>query len=133
MTKFVKSFVMSLAVACTINFAAQAAQDTKDVKPSSAQMAAQSQDFDDATLEKFTVAMNAVSDVADKYQAELNGEESPEKMQEIQKAAQSDMVSEIEKTGLEVETYTTIAQLVQTNEQLRERVLDIAKKQNSES
>ncbi|MDO6473876.1 DUF4168 domain-containing protein [Alteromonas sp. 1_MG-2023] len=132
MTKLVKSLVMSLAVACTLNFAAQAAQETKEAAPSSAPMT-QSQDFDDATLEKFTVAMNAVSDVADKYQSELKGDETPEKMQQIQQAAQTEMVTEIEKTGLEVQTYTTIAQLVQTDEKLRSRVLDIAKTQNSES
>ncbi|MEQ5809500.1 DUF4168 domain-containing protein [Alteromonas sp. NFXS44] len=132
MTKLVKSLVMSLAVACTLNFAAQAAQETKEAAPSSAPMT-QSQDFDDVTLEKFTVAMNAVSDVADKYQSELKGDETPEKMQQIQQAAQTEMVTEIEKTGLEVQTYTTIAQLVQTDEKLRSRVLDIAKTQNSES
>ena len=132
MTKLVKSLVMSLAVACTLNFAAQAAQETKEAAPSSAPMT-QSKDFDDATLEKFTVAMNAVSDVADKYQSELKGDETPEKMQQIQQAAQTEMVTEIEKTGLEVQTYTTIAQLVQTDEKLRSRVLDIAKTQNSDS
>ena len=132
MTKLVKSLVMSLAVACTLNFAAQAAQETKEAAPSRAPMT-QSKVFDDATLENFTVAMNAVSDVADKYQSELKGDETPEKMQQIQQAAQTEMVTEIEKTGLEVQTYTTIAQLVQTDEKLRSRVLDIAKTQNSES
>ncbi|MBU3020764.1 DUF4168 domain-containing protein [Aestuariibacter sp. A3R04] len=132
MTKLVKFVVMSLTVACTIHFSAQAAENTKEVQAGNPGMS-QNQNFDDATLAKFTVAMNAVSEVADKYQSTLSGEESPEKMKEIQQAAQTEMVSEIEKTGLEVDTYTTIAQLVQTNEQLRERVLNIAKKQNSQS
>ncbi|OFC69669.1 DUF4168 domain-containing protein [Alteromonas confluentis] len=132
MNKFVKSLALGLAVACSVNFASQAAEDTKETGLSSAPTM-QTENFDDATLEKFTVAMNAVSDVADKYQSEISGDETPEKMQQIQQAAQTEMVSEIEKTGLEVQTYTTIAQLVQTDEKLRSRVLDIAKEKNSES
>lgn len=132
MTKLVKLFVVSLAAACTVHFSAQAVEDTKEVQAPNPVMT-QNQNFDDATLEKFTLAMTAVSEVADKYQTELSGEESPEKMKEIQQAAQSEMVSVIEETGLEVDTYTTIAQLVQTNEQLRERVLNIAKKHGSQS
>ncbi|MBU2978608.1 DUF4168 domain-containing protein [Alteromonas sp. C1M14] len=132
MSTFVKSLVLSLAVASTISFGAQAAQDTMTMEKPDESMV-ESASYDDATLEKFTMAMSAVSDVADKYQSELSGDVSAEKVQEIQQAAQSEMVAEIEKTGLEVDTYTTIAQQVQTDESLRQRVLSIAKANNEES
>ena len=43
------------------------------------------------------------------------------------------MVEQIEETGLTVETYTTIAQQVQTDEKLRERVLTIARENRQEN
>ncbi|MEG3765835.1 DUF4168 domain-containing protein [Alteromonas sp. 14N.309.X.WAT.G.H12] len=132
MSTFLKSLVLSFAVASSISFGAQAAQDTDTMAEADEPMI-QAQSYDDATLEKFTMAMSAVSDVADKYQSELSGDISAEKIQKIQQAAQDEMVAEIEKTGLEVETYTTIAQQVQTDEKLRQRVLSIAKASNEES
>lgn len=131
MNKFVKTIAASAVIASCASFTATAQQASNQGLEQQSQQ--QSASYDDATLLKFTMAMEAVSNVANKYDPQFKQVESPEKAQEIQKQAQSEMVSEIEKTGLTVEKYTTIAQKVQTDEQLRERVLTIARENQQEN
>ncbi|MBD3586865.1 DUF4168 domain-containing protein [Salinimonas sp. HHU 13199] len=131
MNKFVKTFAASAVIACA-SFTAQAQEaSSQSMQQSSEQQ--QMAKYDDATLLKFTMAMEAVSNVANKYDPKFKEVESPEKAQKIQKQAQAEMVDEIEKTGLTVEKYTTIAQRVQTDETLRERVLTIAREKQQEN
>ncbi len=129
MNKFAKNLLMSAFVAACATSSAFAAQEGANNQASESQMtesAPQSQNFDDDTLMKFTEAMQAVGQVANKYDAEFKKVESPEEAKKIQQAAQSEMVAKIEKTGLSVQTYSTIAQQVQVDEKLRDRVLKMA-------
>lgn len=130
MNKFVKTFAASAVIACA-SFTAQAQESSSQSMEQSSQQ--QMAKYDDATLEKFTMAMEAVSTVANKYDPKFKEVESPEEAQKIQKQAQAEMVDEIEKTGLTVDKYTTIAQRVQTDETLRERVLTIARENQQEN
>lgn len=132
MNKFVKTIAAGAVIASCASFSVNAQQDTTQ-QPAQGEMKQQSANFDDTTLLKFTMAMEAVSDVANKYDSKFKNVESPEKAQEIQKEAQTAMVEQIEETGLTVETYTTIAQQVQTDEKLRERVLTIARENRQEN
>ncbi|QPG05459.1 DUF4168 domain-containing protein [Salinimonas marina] len=133
MNKFVKTIAAGAVIASCASFSVNAQQDTMQQQPAQDEMKQQSANFDDTTLLKFTMAMEAVSDVANKYDSKFKNVESPEKAQEIQKEAQTEMVEQIEETGLTVETYTTIAQQVQTDEKLRERVLTIARENRQEN
>ncbi|MDC8830116.1 DUF4168 domain-containing protein [Alteromonas gilva] len=118
MTILAKTFALSLAVAGLSAMPAQAQQ--------AEQSTAQTVRFDDVTLEKFTVAMTAVQKVANKYQVQLKEEQAPEKQKQIQQTAKQEIVTEIQDAGIKVKTYTTIAQLLRSDETLRQRIIDIA-------
>ncbi len=132
MNKFVKTIAASAVIAGFATFTANAQEASSQPAQDNAQVQ-QAANYDDATLLKFTMAMEAVSDVATKYDPQFKKVEDPEEAQEIQKQAQTEMVDQIKKTGLTVEKYTTIAQQVQTDETLRERVLNIARDNQKEN
>ncbi len=133
MIKSIKPLVMTIALVATASFSLHAQQATEQDGQNSTAAQNKKVEFDDTTLEQFTVAMDGVRSVADKYQAQLSGDESAETMDQIQKSAQDEMIAEITKTGLEVKTYTYIAQRVQVDQELRERVLAIVQqRENSE-
>ncbi|WP_170145434.1 DUF4168 domain-containing protein [Salinimonas sediminis] len=131
MNKFIKTIAAGAVIASVSSFAVNAQEES--TQPAQQEAQQQAANFDDTTLLKFTMAMEAVSDVANKFDSQFKNVESPEKAQEIQKKAQTEMVEQIEKTGLSVETYTTIAQQVQTDQKLRERVLTIARENQQEN
>lgn len=125
MNKYLKTLAMSALVSVSAVSSVYAGQQSNTQSQTNQQSVSQSENFDDKTLMKFTEAMQAVGQVANKYEAEMQQVEKPEEAQEIQKAAQEEMVAEIENSGLTVDTYTTIAQAVQTDPELRERVLEM--------
>ena len=75
--------------------------------------------------------MYAVQDVAKEFEVKLQQEQSTEKQQQLQASAREAMVDEIKQAGLEVKTYTTIAQLVRQDEALRQRVMNIVNDQDN--
>ncbi len=133
MTRLAKLIALTLSLttgAVSSVYAAQKVQDNEKAI-NQIQTSVEQQQFDDSTLEKFTVAMYAVQDVAKEFEVKLQQEQSTEKQQQLQANAHEAMVDEIEQAGLEVKTYTTIAQLVRQDEALRQRVMNIVNDQDN--
>ncbi len=131
MSKLSKTIALTLSLAAMSAAPSFAKQTAPDNMQPSDQVAAEQQRFDDSTLQKFTVAMSAVQSVAEKYQAQIQQEKSPEKLQALQSSAQQEMVAEIKDAGMKVNTYTTIAQLARSNEALRQRIMSIVNEQEN--
>ena len=133
MTRLAKLIALTLSLitgAVSSVYAAQKVQDNEKAI-NQIQTSVEQQQFDDSTLEKFTVAMYAVQDVAKEFEVKLQQEQSTEKQQQLQASAREAMVDEIKQAGLEVKTYTTIAQLVRQDEALRQRVMNIVNDQDN--
>lgn len=133
MTRLAKLIALTLSLttgAVSSVYAAQKVQDNEKAI-TQIQTSVEQQQFDDSTLEKFTVAMYAVQDVAKAFEVKLQQAQSTEKQQQLQTNAREAMVDEIEQAGLEVKTYTTIAQLVRQDEALRQRVMNIVNEKDN--
>jgi mannitol-specific phosphotransferase system IIBC component len=133
MTRLAKLIALTLSLTTGSVSSVYAAQKVQDNEKAIIQLqtSGEQQQFDDSTLEKFTVAMYAVQDVAKEFEVKLQQEQSTEKQQQLQANAREAMVDEIEQAGLEVKTYTTIAQLVRQDEALRQRVMNIVNDQDN--
>ena len=89
-------------------------------------MQQQASNFNDATLLKFSMAMEGVQQVGSKYEAEFQNAEDATEAQKIQQAAQQEMVEAVQASGLTTEEYNQIAQQAQQDEELRNRILAMA-------
>ncbi len=81
-------------------------------------------DLSDAELDKIAEAYEAVTEVREEFQGELEGMEDPEQAQEVQAEAEEKMVQAVEETGLEVETYNQAMEAAQMDEELRNDLLE---------
>nr|WP_281256375.1 DUF4168 domain-containing protein [Arsukibacterium tuosuense] len=89
-------------------------------------MQQQTTNFNDATLLKFSMAMEGVQQVGSKYEAEFQNAEDAAEAQKIQQEAQQEMVEAVQASGLTTEEYNQIAQQAQQDEELRSRILAMA-------
>ncbi|WP_291318948.1 DUF4168 domain-containing protein [Desulfonatronospira sp.] len=78
----------------------------------------------DAELDKVAEAYEAVTEVREEFQADLEGIEDPEQAQEMQEEAGEKMVEAVENQGLDVETYNQAMEAAQVDEDLRNELLD---------
>ncbi len=118
-----KSYLAVVLAGLTIAGTAQLAQAQANPATPPAQTQQQATNLDDATLLKFSVAMEGVQQVGGKYEAEFQSAEDAAEAQKIQQAAQQEMVAAVESSGLTTEEYNQIAQLAQQDEELRSRIL----------
>ena len=81
-------------------------------------------DLSDAELDKVADAYEAVTEVREEFQADLEGIEDPERAQQMQEEAGEKMVEAVENQGLEVETYNQAMEAAQVDEELRNELLD---------
>lgn len=81
-------------------------------------------DLSDAELDKVAEAYEAVTEVREEFQTDLEGIEDPERAQEMQEEAGEKMVEAVENQGLEVETYNQAMEAAQVDEELRNKLLD---------
>ncbi len=81
-------------------------------------------DLSDAELDKVAEAYEAVTEVREDFQADLEGIEDPEAAQEMQEEAGEKMVEAVENQGLEVETYNQAMEAAQIDEELRNDLLE---------
>ena len=81
-------------------------------------------DLSDAELDKVADAYEAVTEVREEFQADLEGIEDPERAQQMQEEAGDKMVEAVENQGLEVETYNQAMEAAQVDEELRNELLD---------
>ena len=121
-----------LTMAGTVQLAQAQANPAATQAQEQSQAAAQAQpqmemkNFDDATLLKFSMAMEGVQQVGSKYEAEFQNAEDAAEAQKIQQEAQQEMVEAVQSSGLSTEEYNQIAQQAQQDEELRNRILEMA-------
>lgn len=76
-------------------------------------------------LEQFADALDEIERINDEFVAQLEQAESQEQAQELQIAAQSEMVEAVEDSGLTVEEYNAIAYRMQNDPEIQARIEDI--------
>ncbi|GGX70733.1 DUF4168 domain-containing protein [Saccharospirillum salsuginis] len=118
--KQLNAFWMSLAL--VLGFAAAAvpahAEDTDPAQP-------QAPEVSDETLEQFTTAMADVRSIGQVYSDRIANAEDTEAAQALQRDAQEKMMSAVEDAGLSVQQYNAIAQRMNQDEELMERVQEM--------
>ena len=124
-----KSYLAIVLAGLTMAGTAQLAQAQANpaaTQANPAQMQQQASNFNDATLLKFSMAMEGVQQVGSKYEAEFQNADDATEAQKIQQAAQQEMVEAVQASGLTTEEYNQIAQQAQQDEELRNRILAMA-------
>jgi len=81
----------------------------------------------DAQLQEFAQARAAVERIQTKYQGRAQDVGSQEEMQKLQAQANDEMVAAVQNTNLSVEQYNNIARLIQTNQKVLDRFMEIAR------
>lgn len=82
----------------------------------------------DAQLEKFAMASQKVSVVADEYRPKLQAAKDEPSREKVYREADEKMVKVVQADGLTVDEFNGIGQAVEQDPQLRQRVIDIAQK-----
>lgn len=77
----------------------------------------------DSNLEKFAAVQKDLESIREEYSAKLGSVSDPSKATELQQEASQSMIEAVENTGLDVETYSQIAQALGNDPELRERVM----------
>jgi len=78
----------------------------------------------DTDLELFAEAQEQIIAIQQDYSQRLQGAEDPERASKLQQEANEKMVSAVEESGLDVETFNTIAVAVQNDPELQQRLQD---------
>jgi siroheme synthase (precorrin-2 oxidase/ferrochelatase) len=78
---------------------------------------------DDQTIEKFAAAYQDVSDIQTKAVAAMHATNDPQEQQRIKNDAEKQARAAVESKGLAAEEFNRVAQLMLTDQQLRQKVL----------
>lgn len=117
MMKKLNAFWLSLVLA--FGFAAATvpahAEQTDSAQPSA-------EEISDDTLNQFATALEQVRDIGQAYSEQVANAEGAEEAQELQREAQEKMITAVEDTGLSVQEYNSIAQLMSQDQELMERI-----------
>lgn len=95
----------------------------QDLQPVQSPADAQAQHYTDQEVDMFVSSYKAIMEVREKYAAQLQDEQDEEKVREIQDRANEEMTSKVGQFGLGTEKYNEMAQNLQTNPELMERVM----------
>lgn len=94
--------------------------------PAPQQQAQPQERVSDAKLQQVVSAMSEVRAISGKYAEAFQNADDATKAQEIQQKAQQEMIDAVSESGLSTDEYNTIVQRLQTDEQLRERMNELA-------
>ena len=98
----------------------------QDTAPAQTQAApAQQQQHDQvsaADLKKFISANVEVSKVREEYAVKFNHAKDQDKAQKLQQEAQEEMLTAVEKSGLDASSYNLLAERIQSSTELQERI-----------
>ncbi|MFO7763483.1 MAG: DUF4168 domain-containing protein [Wenzhouxiangellaceae bacterium] len=79
-------------------------------------------DVSDAELQSFAEARTAITEIQQDYSDRLQNADDPEKANELQQEANEEMIGAVEDTGLDVESFNTIAMAVQNDPELQQKL-----------
>lgn len=105
----------------------QQQQEQQQQDPQQQEFQAPDIDASDVSEEELDSVANAyvkIIDIREQYQPSLANAEDPETAQEIQREANEEMVSAVEETDLDVETYNQIVMAAEADEELREQLFE---------
>lgn len=92
-----------------------------------AQPAAGAQQFSDDKLEGFVSSLGEIMEIREEFTGKLQRTEDATKARELQQEANEQMLGVIEKNDISIDEYNAINQAVQTDPELRNRVIAMMK------
>jgi len=112
----------TLLAALTLGFAAPgtAQQQQHQAPPPAADI-----EVSDTQLEAFADAQSTLGEIQQDYAGRMQSVDDPEKANELREEANAEMVDAVEESGLTVETFNQIAQAVQNDPELQQRLAQI--------
>lgn len=130
--RFLSAVALSLAMAATPAMAQSGSNQGAATQQQMQQQQQQQQlNLDDATLQNFVAATSALGDIQVDFAQRLEGIQDQKKAMDIQKEMNEKMVKAVQDAGLEVQTYNAIANQMSVDEELKNKVLDMQKKQKN--
>jgi hypothetical protein len=118
------AFAGSLGIASAVAVADETARQAQG-EPASPEAQAEALEVSDEKLEQFLAAAINVQDVQREYVAEIQAAEDPAEAENLREAAQEEMVTAVEDSGLSVLEFNLIAQRLQTDATLVQRLDDL--------
>lgn len=102
----------------------QQQQQGQPPQPQGQRPAAPQVELSEKKISKFSDAYAKISTIGQNYTDRMRNAEDQSKARELQQQAQSEMMAAVKETGLSVQDYNRIAQAIQRNPELRNRVLN---------
>lgn len=120
-----RTFALS-AIAAAMFATPALAQDQQQQQYAQQQMEEmQNEPVTQEQLEQFASALNDIERINDEFVEQLESAETQEQAQELQIAAQSEMVEAVEDSGLSVEEYNAIAYRMQNDPEVQQQIEDL--------
>ncbi|MDR5900921.1 DUF4168 domain-containing protein [Halomonas icarae] len=126
MKRMTALFSAALLSAGLMSVTAHAQEDTAANASVSAEASVQAQDFSDTQLQQFADASQEIAVLSQEYTERLQAAEGEEAQQQVRVEANEEMVSVVEESGLEVDTFNAIGQAIQQDPELMKRVQEMA-------
>ncbi|SFI22721.1 DUF4168 domain-containing protein [Modicisalibacter xianhensis] len=128
MRRMTALFSAALLSAGMMSMPAMAQQDSATQQGGATQQGqAANQNFTDQQLQQFADASQEIAQVSQEYTQRLQEAQGDQaKQQEIRMEANDKMVSIVEESGLDVETFNAIGQAIQQDPELMKRVQQMA-------
>lgn len=120
-----RTFALSALAAAMFSMPALAQEQDQQAYAQQQMEAMANQPISDEQLEQFADALNEIERINDDFVAQLEQAENQEEAQELQIAAQGEMVEAVENSGLTVEEYNAIAYRMQNDPEIQERIEDM--------
>lgn len=121
--RFTAPPLASLMLAGSLAFSAQAVAQDRAPEPETAPVVQQNQ-YTDQELDMFASSYQAIMEAREKYAAELEAVEDEDKSQALIARANEEINNLVGRYGLSVEKYNEIAQSLQNDPELVQRVMD---------
>lgn len=121
--RFTAPTLASLMLAGSLAFSAQAVAQDIAPEPETAPVVQQNQ-HTDQELDMFASSYQAIMEAREKYAAELEAVEDEDKSQALIARANEEINNLVGRYGLSVEKYNEIAQSLQNDPELVQRVMD---------
>lgn len=116
-------FTLTILTLSSAGFAQGQAQQQQQ-QPAQGQEQAQAADVSDKMLNKFVAVQPKIGNIAEDYEAELQGVKDTSKAQEIQTKYNGKMVEAIESEGMSAQEYNTVSNAINSNPEVRDRYME---------
>lgn len=107
------------------------AEDTGSTGTATGEAAAGGGSISDEKLQRFVVAMSEIREIRMEYGPKLQEADNEEEQNRIRKEGREEMIEAIEDTGLEADEYNRIGRRINNDEELKNRVRDLAQEQDN--